>query len=131
MFDHLSLPVSDYEASKRFYEAILASLGHTLIMEHAISGGGFGSGGKTSFWIKQGVPTARIHVAFAASNRASVDQFYATAISAGAASNGPPGLRREYHPTYYGAFVLDPDGNNIEAVCHLPDRSEADPQKGD
>jgi catechol 2,3-dioxygenase-like lactoylglutathione lyase family enzyme len=119
MFDHLNLPVSNYEASKRFYETVLAPLGHTLIMEHAISGGGFGSSGKPSFWIKQGAPTARVHVAFTANNRASVDEFYTTAISAGAACNGPPGLRPEYHPTYYGAFVLDPDGNNIEAVCHL------------
>jgi len=119
MFDHLSIPVTDYEASKRFYEAVLASLGHTLIMEHPISGGGFGSGGKPSFWIKQGEPSSRVHVAFATSSRALVDEFHATAIAAGAPSNGAPGLRPEYHPTYYGAFVLDPDGNNLEAVCHL------------
>lgn len=119
MLDHLSLAVTDYERSKRFYQAALAPLGYALIMEHPISGGGFGSQGKPSFWIKQGEPSARLHVAFAAPNRAKVDEFHAAALSAGAQSNGAPGLRPEYHPAYYGAFVLDPDGNNIEAVCHL------------
>ena len=121
MIDHLSLPVSDYDQSKSFYQAVLAPLGQTLLMEHAISGGGFGSNFKPSFWIKQGAPTASVHVAFAAEDRASVDEFYKTAISCGAKDNGPPGVRTEYHPGYYGAFVLDPDGNNVEAVCHLPE----------
>jgi catechol 2,3-dioxygenase-like lactoylglutathione lyase family enzyme len=120
MFDHLSIPVANYEKSKRFYQTALAALGHNLVMEHPISGGGFGSGGKPSFWIHQGEATARVHVAFSTANRAVVDKFYQVALSAGAEDNGPPGLRPEYHPTYYGAFVLDPDGNNIEAVCHLP-----------
>ena len=121
MIDHLSLPVSDYEQSKLFFQAALEPLGHTLLMEHPISGGGFGSDGKPSFWIKQGGPTATVHVAFSSRDRATVDEFYDTAISLGATCNGPPGLRPEYHPTYYGAFVLDADGNNIEAVCHLPE----------
>ena len=118
MIDHLSLPVTDYEKSKSFYQTILKTLGHTLLMEHTISGGGFGMGGKPSFWIKKGEPAAAVHVAFSCSDRASVDAFYEAAISTGAKDNGPPGIRGEYHPTYYGAFVLDPDGNNIEAVCH-------------
>lgn len=118
MIDHLSLPVKDYEKSKSFYQTILATLGHTLLMEHAISGGGFGAGGKPSFWIKQGKSAAAVHVAFSCSDRASVDAFHEAAISTGAKDNGAPGLRGEYHASYYGAFVLDPDGNNVEAVCH-------------
>lgn len=121
MIDHLSLAVSDYEQSKLFYQSVLAPLGYTLLMEHPISGGGFGSDFKPSFWIKQGDAAAAIHVAFSSKDRPTVDEFYRTAISLGAKSNGPPGPRTEYHPTYYGAFVLDPDGNNIEAVCHLPE----------
>ena len=118
MIDHLGLPVTDYEKSKSFYQTILEPLGHTLLMEHAISGGGFGTGGKPNFWIKKGESSAAVHVAFSCLDRASVDAFYEAAISTGARDNGPPGLRGEYHPNYYGAFVLDPDGNNVEAVCH-------------
>ena len=121
MLDHISLPVSNYEQSKLFFEKVLSLLGHTLLMEHSISGSGFGSDGKPSFWIKQDKPTASVHVAFSSKDRATVDEFYETAIALGAKCNGPPGLRPEYHPTYYVAFVLDPDGNNIEAVCHLPE----------
>lgn len=95
MFDHLSIPVADYEEGKRFYQTALAPLGHTLVMEHPISGGGFGSGGKPSFWIRQGDPSARVHVAFSTANRALVDRFYEVALSAGAEGNGPPGLRPE------------------------------------
>lgn len=121
MIDHLSLSVSNYELSKSFFRAVLAPLGHTLLMEHPISGGGFGSDFKPSFWIKQGSSTATVHVAFSTKDRATVDKFYEAAISLGAKDNGPPGIRAEYHPSYYGAFVLDPDGNNIEAVCHSPE----------
>ena len=120
MLDHVSLPVSDLERSKRFYVEALSPLGYELIMEHHISGVGFGQSGKPDFWIRQGVPGAAIHVAFAAANRATVDAFHEGAIAVGGRDNGRPGLRPEYHPTYYGAFVLDPDGNNIEAVCHRP-----------
>ena len=121
MIDHLSLPVADYERSKSFYQAVLEPLGHSLLMEHPISGGGFGSAFKPSFWIKQGEATATIHLAFSCDDRATVDAFYEKAMSLGAQDNGPPGLRSEYHPTYSGAFVVDPDGTNIEAVCHLPE----------
>ena len=120
MIDHLSIPVGDYDTSKRFYQTVLESLGQTLVMEHPISGGGFGSDGKPTFWIKEGKASAKVHIAFAAKDRASVDLFYSTAMAGGGRDNGRPGLRPEYHPSYYGAFILDPDGNNVEAVCHLP-----------
>ena len=126
MLDHVGFAVADAERSRAFYEAALAPLGITLIMtatpDQTEAGGtahGFGSNGKPYFWIgdneRVGVGT---HVAFATDTRAEVDAFYAAAIAAGGRDNGPPGLRPHYHPDYYGAFVFDPDGNNIEAVCH-------------
>ena len=118
MLDHIALTVSDYERSRKFYQQALAPLGYELMMEHDISGGGFGRDGKPDFWIKAGKPSGPIHVAFSTGDRATVDQFHAAAVKAGARDNGAPGLRPEYHPTYYGAFVIDPDGNNVEAVCH-------------
>jgi catechol 2,3-dioxygenase-like lactoylglutathione lyase family enzyme len=121
VLDHVSLRVSELDRSKRFFEAALSPLGYELIMEHEISGSGFGLAGKPDFWIKQGVPSAAIHVAFSSPDRASVDAFYNAAIAAGGEDNGRPGPRPEYHSTYYGAYVLDPDGNNIEAVCHTPE----------
>ena len=121
MLDHFSLPVSDLGRSKRFYAEALSSLGYELIMEHHISGAGFGRSGKPDFWIRQGVPGSAVHVAFAAADRATVDAFHEAAVVAGGRNNGGAGIRPEYHPTYYGAFVLDPDGNNIEAVCHGPE----------
>jgi catechol 2,3-dioxygenase-like lactoylglutathione lyase family enzyme len=122
MLDHVSLPVSDVEQSKRFYVEALSPLGYELIMEHHISGAGFGHSGKPDFWIRQGVPGVAVHVAFAANDHAIVDAFHERAIAVGGRDNGRPGLRPEYHPTYYGAYVLDPDSNNIEAVCHRPGR---------
>jgi catechol 2,3-dioxygenase-like lactoylglutathione lyase family enzyme len=113
-----NLPVSNLERSKRFYEEALSPLGYALIMEHHISGVGFGQSGKPDFWIRQGAPSAAVHVAFASEDRATVDAFHKEAIAAGGRDNGQPGLRPEYHSSYYGAYVLDPDGNNIEAVCH-------------
>lgn len=121
MLDHVSLPVSDLGRSKRFYAEALAPLGYELIMEHHISGAGFGRSGKPDFWIRQGVPSSAVHVAFAAADRATVDAFHEAAVVAGGRDNGGAGIRPEYHSTYYGAFVLDPDGNNIEAVCHGPE----------
>ena len=84
--------------------------------------GGFGEGQKPFFWIAtgRGAPQTGVHVAFAVADRATVDAFHAAALAAGATDNGPPGVRELYHPTYYGAYVLDPDGNNVEAVCHGP-----------
>ena len=120
MLDHISIRVSDYERSKRFFEAALAPLGYTLLFEHGISGAGFGRSGKPDFWIKQGQPSPSLHIAFASEDRAMVDAFYKAAMSCNGRDNGAPGLRPEYHSTYYGAFVLDPDGHNIEAVCHKP-----------
>ena len=122
MLDHVSLPVSKLEQSKRFYEEALSPLGYELIMEHHISGVGFGESAKPDFWIRQGEVGAAVHVAFASEDRATVDAFHEAAMAAGGRDNGGPGLRPEYHPSYYGAFVFDPDGNNIEAVCHGPEQ---------
>jgi catechol 2,3-dioxygenase-like lactoylglutathione lyase family enzyme len=118
VLDHVSLPVSDLDRSKRFYEEALSPLGYEPIMDHHISGVGFGQLGNPDFWIRQGVPGNAVHVAFAA-----VDAFHKGAITVDGRNNGRPGLRPEYHPTYYGAYVLDPDGNNIEAVCHKPGKA--------
>lgn len=119
MIDHVFLNVSDYERSRSFYERALAPLGVTLQMEYG-KGGGFGLEGKPFFWIREQKPTGEMHVAFHCEAREPVDAFHAAALSAGGADNGAPGLRLHYHPTYYAAFVYDPDGNNIEAVCHTP-----------
>jgi catechol 2,3-dioxygenase-like lactoylglutathione lyase family enzyme len=124
MIDHIALTVSDYERSRDFYKEVLAALGYELLMEHGISGAGFGRDGKPDFWIQAGEASGPIHVAFATADRAAVSDFHAAAVGAGAQGNGDPGLRPEYHPNYYGAFVLDPDGNNLEAVCHLPEFAE-------
>jgi catechol 2,3-dioxygenase-like lactoylglutathione lyase family enzyme len=129
MLDHIGLTVGDFARSKRFYEAILPSIGAGLVMEVTPeqTGGsahaGFGRDGKPDFWIgTTGAPTTgQLHVAFTSPNRAMVDAFYRAALAAGGKDNGPPGLRPHYHPSYYGAFVLDPDGHNIEAVCHAPE----------
>jgi len=96
------------------------------LFEHPISGAGFGRGMPT-FWIKQGRPSPELHVAFAADDHATVAAFHRAALEAGGRDNGGPGLRPEYHPTYYGAFVLDPDGHNLEAVCHRPPAVTAPP----
>lgn len=122
MLDHMGFAVSDYGGSKAFYEKTLAPLGFVLIKEPMGQAAGFGQNGKPSFWIEaQGRPVqGRLHVAFEAKHRNLVDAFYAAAIAAGGTDNGAPGVRDIYHPNYYGAYVLDPDGNNIEAVCHEP-----------
>lgn len=123
MLDHIGLDVASYEVGKKFYELALAPMGYGIVEEtHGFCG--FGPPGRPQFWIHetaagQSEALQPVHVAFNAGNRAAVDAFYAAAIAAGARDNGPPGLREIYHPNYYGAFVFDPDGHNIEAVCHL------------
>ena len=119
MIDHIGIAVSDFEKSVAFYTKALAPLGYTLIMtfEHAA---GFGRAGKPDFWIGKGAPKDSIHVAFKAAGRAQVRAFHEAALAAGGKDNGPPGVRPHYHEHYYGAFVHDLDGHNIEAVCHEP-----------
>jgi catechol 2,3-dioxygenase-like lactoylglutathione lyase family enzyme len=120
MIDHTGVAVSNFGKSKAFYAAALASLGYVVLMEFE-QFAGFGVAPKPDFWIGEGTPNVPpIHVAFRADSRAQVDAFYQAAIAAGGRDNGAPGLREHYHPNYYGAFVLDPDGHNIEAVCHAP-----------
>ncbi len=120
MLDHVGIRVSDFEQSKRFFAEALSPLGYELLMEPSVSAAGFGRQGKPDFWIGQGDPGQPVHIAFAASDRASVDAFHEEALAAGGRNNGGPGLRPEYHQSYYAAYVFDPDGNNIEAVCHEP-----------
>jgi len=136
MLDHISIRVANYDWSRKFYEATLAPLGYTLAMESA-SGAGFRREFIPDFWIKQGEPMIEgpkaeptessaqagcggpaVHVAFSADDRSTVDAFYTAALGDGGRDNGAPGLRTDSQPNYYGAFVLDPDGYNIEAVCH-------------
>lgn len=125
MLDHLGLTVSDFKKARAFYDQALAPLGVAVVMEVTPeqTGGsahaGYGADGRPDFWIGTGgSASGHVHVAFTAKDRASVDAFYAAAIAAGGRDNGPPGVREHYHPNYYGAFVLDPDGHNVEAVCH-------------
>ncbi len=118
IIDHIGLTVSDYPRSKQFFTAALAPLNITLVME--VEGwSGFGRGGKPDFWFGVGGQAqAPMHIAFIAENRAQVEAFHAAALAAGGKDNGPPGIREIYHPHYYGAFVIGPDGHNVEAVCH-------------
>ena len=126
MLDHIGFVVSDLAASRAFLEKALAPLGITLLMEvtEEMTGGhgahlGFGRDGNPFLWIGTGKQASRnVHVALSAPDTATVDAFHAAALAAGGADNGAPGLRPHYHPGYYAAFVLDPDGNNIEAVFH-------------
>ena len=121
MLDHIGLDVHSAHSAKRFYLSVLAPLGYGLV-EETHGWIGFGPPGKPLFWFHQSDnPSTPVHLAFVAKTRAAVDAFHAAAIKAGAADNGAPGLREQYHANYYGAFVLDPDGNNIEAVCHGPE----------
>lgn len=130
MIDHMSIQVSDYDMSKRFYVRALGPLGYSVIMEitreqvpqlatPAVCG--LGEQGKPDFWLSgTNEPTTPQHLAFRAESRAAVDAFYKEALAAGAKPNGEPGLRPHYHPNYYGAFVIDLNGHNLEAVCHTP-----------
>jgi catechol 2,3-dioxygenase-like lactoylglutathione lyase family enzyme len=121
MLDHVG---ADFDRSRAFYEAALAPLGIAVVMEPRAGAAGFGSevGGvvKPYFWIhaRGRAAVAGAHLAFAAPDHGAVDAFHAAALAAGGTDNGAPGPRPHYHPSYYGAFVLDPDGNNVEAVCH-------------
>jgi len=119
MIDHIGIAVSDLARSIEFYRKALAPLGYELIMSFP-EVAGFGAGGKPDLWIAKGAPQDHVHVAIRSKGRAEVRAFYEAAIAAGGRDNGPPGVRAHYHPDYYGAFVLDPDGHNIEAVCHEP-----------
>jgi catechol 2,3-dioxygenase-like lactoylglutathione lyase family enzyme len=121
MIDHVTANVGDLERAKRFYEQTLAPLGYSVQMEFE-GAVGFGSGeGIPDFWLGSSAERGATHVAFSASDRATVDAFFEAALAAGATDNGAPGLRPHYHETYYAAYVHDPDGNNIEAVCHRPE----------
>src|SRR6202161_2484380 len=124
MIDHISFAVSNMEQSKAFYVAALRPLGIAVVMEGtaeqtgADAHDGFGKDDMAFFWIGEGAkPKGGTHVAFTAPTRADVDTFYRAALAAGGRDNGSPGLRTHYHPDYFGGFVLDPDGNNIEAAC--------------
>jgi catechol 2,3-dioxygenase-like lactoylglutathione lyase family enzyme len=127
MIDHISVKVKDLARSKLFYSAALAPIGYELLAEFPaeVTGAnhvaGFGVAGKCDFWIAVGAPNRPpVHVAFRAATHAEVDAFHLAAIAAGGRDNGAPGPRPHYHADYYGAFVFDPDGHNIEVVCHGP-----------
>jgi catechol 2,3-dioxygenase-like lactoylglutathione lyase family enzyme len=118
MIDHIGVSVSDFDRSVAFYTKALAPLGYSLIMTYG-KAAGFGIDGKPDFWIESGhAPKDKLHVAFRASGRALVRAFYEAAMAGGGKDNGGPGIREQYHKDYYGAFVLDPDGHNVEACCH-------------
>jgi catechol 2,3-dioxygenase-like lactoylglutathione lyase family enzyme len=121
MIDHTGIQVADLDRSLAFFEKALAPLGYTVIRRVQNIAAGLGVGGKPDFWLAGvGAPTDKVHIAFRAKGRAEVRAFYEAALAAGGTDNGAPGVREIYHPTYSGAYVLDPDGNNIEAVCHAP-----------
>lgn len=120
MIDHMGIQVSDIERSLAFYTKALAPLGYEVIMRFGANAG-LGVNKKPDLWLAgQAAPTDKLHVAFRAPSRSVVKAFYEAALAAGGRDNGAPGVREMYHPDYYGAFVLDPDGHNIEAVCHEP-----------
>jgi catechol 2,3-dioxygenase-like lactoylglutathione lyase family enzyme len=137
MLDHMTFRVTDIHRAKAFYSAVLAPLGYSVAYEgqHGANILGFSypdssepDGKKADVWFIDGPSpyggppaTAGCHLAWRAESRAQVDAFYRAALAAGAKDNGAPGLRSHYHPHYYGAFVIDPEGNNIEAVCHRPE----------
>jgi catechol 2,3-dioxygenase-like lactoylglutathione lyase family enzyme len=116
MLDHIGIPVSDVARSKQFYTAALAPLGYKVLFDlgRAV---GMGSEAFPSFWIGKGERRDPLHIAFIASDRGLVDAFHRAALSAGGRDNGKPGIRAQYNPNYYAAFVFDPDGNNVEVVC--------------
>ena len=120
MIDHIVIGVRELARSRAFYEKVLPSVGCAFVAQYG-NAAGFGPGGKPIFWIREdGKAPDQVHVAFAAGDRATVDAFHVAGLAAGGQDNGPPGIREIYHPDYYGAFVLDPDGHNVEVVCHAP-----------
>lgn len=120
IIDHITLLVQDFQRSKQFYTQVLATLGIGTAVEFD-GVAGLGKNGKGELWLRgSDQPQMPLHIAFLADNRQQVDAFHAAALAAGAKDNGAPGVRDIYHPNYYGAFVIDLDGNNIEAVCHTP-----------
>ena len=124
MLDHLSIQCADVERSARFYDAVLATLGGQRILEFDGPTIGYGVPPMPDFWLgplMTGTGFRESHIAFQAPDRATVDRFYEAALADGADSLHPPRLWPEYHPNYYGGFVRDPDGNNVEAVCHSPE----------
>jgi catechol 2,3-dioxygenase-like lactoylglutathione lyase family enzyme len=127
VIDHLGIAVKNHAASKAFYLKALGPLGYGVVMEVTPEQGapylgtGLGKSGKPDFWISEGSLGGRIHLCFVADQRSQVDAFYHAAVAAGAKDNGPPGIREHYHPNYYGAFVIDLNGINLEAVCHKPE----------
>lgn len=128
IFDHMGFGVGDYVRAKAFYGAVLAPLGIHFVMEieahdnaSGFAAAGFGRDGDPLFWIgAEGVTRPVMHLAFRAQTREQVDHFHAAALAVGGTDHGAPGLRPRYHPHYYAAFIIDPDGHNIEAVCHKP-----------
>jgi catechol 2,3-dioxygenase-like lactoylglutathione lyase family enzyme len=125
MIDHTGVIVSDFEKSKKFYSEALKPIGYQLLLEFpasitgSVNAAGFGEPPKPDFWIGEGNPNnPRVHVAFRVSQRSLVEAFHQAGLAAGGTDNGAPGLRPQYHSNYYGAFVFDPDGHNIEVVCH-------------
>jgi catechol 2,3-dioxygenase-like lactoylglutathione lyase family enzyme len=124
VIDHIGIGASDLAVSKAFYERALAPLEYEALLEFP-GVVGFGLAGKPDFWLQERAPGEPMHVAFRARDRSVVDAFYEAALAAGGRDNGPPGVRELYHPTYYGAYVLDPDGHNVEAVCHEAPPGEA------
>jgi catechol 2,3-dioxygenase-like lactoylglutathione lyase family enzyme len=120
IIDHIALAVGDFRKSKRFLHKALAPLGIELIVDEERNAG-FGKSGKPEFWLASDAGKhLPMHIAFAADNREQVKAFHTAALAAGGLDNGAPGIRAKYHANYYGAFVIDPDGHNVEAVCHRP-----------
>jgi catechol 2,3-dioxygenase-like lactoylglutathione lyase family enzyme len=123
MLDHVTIGVENIERSQRFYDSALRPLGIARLYGEGERFAGYGISPRAFFWIGiRNSPQTGAHIAFAAGDRATVDRFYEAAIAAGGKDNGAPGIRPHYDPNYYGAFVLDPDGHNVEAVCRLPER---------
>jgi catechol 2,3-dioxygenase-like lactoylglutathione lyase family enzyme len=128
MLDHVTIGVTDFDRARDFYDRALQPLGIARLYADGDGAAGYGVRPKAFFWISlKQLPQTGTHVAFSALDRATVDRFHAAAIAAGGRDNGPPGMRPHYHANYYGAFVLDPDGHNVEAVCHLPQGATSKP----